>query len=150
MSYATVLAQIKSVLEGVSGIANVQDYLRWGATEAEVDAWAVSSSRLHTWWITRVATAENWDSTHHVLRRHTFRLQGVYALDDSAATEKTFQALIEDVMTAFRSKTTLNNVAELVLPPQLEDSSLLPWGGVLCHGARIRLVAEERVQAVPN
>ena len=42
MSYATVLAQIKSVLEGVSGIANVQDYLRWGATEAEVDAHIVS------------------------------------------------------------------------------------------------------------
>ncbi|MBI3089276.1 MAG: hypothetical protein HYY96_01300 [Candidatus Tectomicrobia bacterium] len=150
MSYTTALAQIKAVLQGVTGIGTVHDYARWNVDDASFSTLFVSSSIINFWTITRRETAERWDAVQHVVRRHTYLLRGYYGIDDSAATEKTFQSLVESVMTAFRTKTTLNNVAELVQPPQLEKLDAERFSGLLVHHARVKLLVEERVQAAPN
>ena len=150
MSYATVLAQIKSVLDGVTGIGTVHDYARWNVDDASFNVLFVKKNVLNFWTISRRETAESWDAVQHVVRRHTFVLRGYYGIDDSAASEKTFQGLVESVMTALRVKTTLNDVAELAQPPHLELLETERFSGALVHHARMKLTVEERVRTVPS
>ncbi|RMF65557.1 MAG: hypothetical protein D6743_07835, partial [Calditrichaeota bacterium] len=67
-------------------------------------------------------------------------------LDDSAASEKTFQALLDSVMDAFDANITLNaTVDNQPRSAQLLEKADVEFAGILCHRARILITAEEEV-----
>ena len=117
MFWANIRTQLKTVLEGVSGVGTVHDYQRW---EIEADNFAtlfVSQGRINAWMITRDASLEDERTQKQHYRRHQIRIIGLYALDDSDATENIFADLLETVCSTLRSDLTLNGTAESSGPP---------------------------------
>jgi len=147
LSLATILAQIASVLTGVSGVGtNVHAYERWSKNWKDYLALFKTGSLIKGWTITRTKTPEESSTPTTNKRTHTFVIRGYYSLDDSAATETTFQNLIEDIATAFRTKPTLNGTAFDSSPLQVDTVAIVMFGDVLCHFCQLRLDVEEEEQ----
>lgn len=144
MSLATIRTQVKTILEGVSGIGLVHEYVRWATTwEKFLEFFKTSSNKINGATITRVQTPETCESSDHNSRRHSFLIRMYYGLKDDDESEITFQLLVENTCAAFRAKRTLNSTAEDSGPPQVEILELRMFGTVLCHYAEISLDAEE-------
>lgn len=149
MSQATCLAQVKSILEGVTDKGIVHDYSRWARDWGNfLDLFKVSSptDQIRGWEITRTSTPEVTETSRTNKQTHSFTIRGYMSLDDSAATEKVFQALVESVADAFRNKPDLNGVALNVSPLQRDVVDFRMFGSVLCHFAECTLNVEEEVQ----
>lgn len=148
MSQATVLAKIKTTLEGVANIGQVHDYIRWNKDWGDLftlfrDA---TSEQIRFWDISRKSTPEVAGASRTNQRTHTFRIRGFMSLDDSEATEKTFQSLVENVATAFRNQPTFGGTVLIVEPLQIDNVDHASIGGVLCHMAECSLVVQEHQQ----
>jgi len=144
VSEVAIRAQIKTIMEGVSGMGIVHDYVRWASTwEKFLEFFKTSSKKINGATITRVKTPEECESSNHNSRRHRYLIRLYYGLKDDAATEITFQLLVENTCAAFRAKRTLNDTAEDSGPPQVEVVELRMFGSVLCHYGEISLEAEE-------
>lgn len=149
MSQSTVLAKVKTILEGVADIGQVHDFVRWAKDFPDFfTLFKVTSpiSQIRAWDISRTRTTEVAESSRTNVQTHTFRIRGFLSLVDSTATEKTFQKLVEDVATAFRNKPTLDGVALNVSPLQRDSVTHVMIGDVLCHIAELSLSVEEEVQ----
>lgn len=155
MAYSTILSGIKAKVEGASSGAKVYDYERWSANWATMLAlFKTSSGLIHAWMISRIATTRQYQSIGDAERAYIFRLRGVYGLDDSAGTEKTFQAVINAIADAFEADLTLGDTCLTLAPDwgpmaaqvglQVLDVDIRMFGTVLCHHADCRLCATER------
>ena len=102
MSYTTILANIKTQLEAVTGIGKVHDYMRFSADlEKHGDRLFKQNNIFHTWFITRDSFRSEAEVYYQVERWHTFSLWGFYQVDDGRSSEKTFQALADTVCNKF-------------------------------------------------
>lgn len=154
-SETTYRAEIKSVLEGVADIGMVHDYERW------MDDWAQllvlfkatigGMDQLRAWTITlsqvqqEVIGFQGGGIDETILVRYTYRVRGYLALDDSAATEKTFAALVMAVMTALEANTTLQGAVLERDGPVVSLATLehRMFAGVLCHYAELLVHPQE-------
>ncbi|MBW2606140.1 MAG: hypothetical protein JRD05_00745 [Deltaproteobacteria bacterium] len=143
MSEVLIRAQVKAILSGVSGIGVVHDYERWATNWTKYLELFSTGGRINGWQITRKKTSAVTASVTHDSRKHTFLIRGIYGLKDSEATEITFQALIESVCAAFRSKYQLNDTADNTEPVQVDLVENRVFGNVLCHFCELTLIAEE-------
>lgn len=147
---ATIRAAILAKLGGVADIGVVNDYERYSkdqsALQAQYVATIAGAKQLRGWNIRRTKTAENFSvfcGPQPVT--HTWDLRGYMALDDSAATEKTFDNLIEAIRDAFRADETLGGAVysttllDGVTGVQVIESVPVLFAGVLSHSARLRL-----------
>jgi len=147
MSLSLIRDQIKAILLATSGVgAKVHDYERWAKTWEDYLAFFKSNGLIKGWTITRTATSEAKSTTTTNMRTHTFLIRGYYSLDDSAATEKTFQNVIEAIATAFRADPTLNGTAFDSDPLQVDLVGNVMFGSVLCHFCELRLLVQEEKQ----
>ena len=145
MSLATIRTQLKVILEGVTGIGIVHDY------ERHAKDWSTylsfykkpGTSVINGWQITRRATREEEHAATQTYRFHTMVIHGFYSLDDSAASEKTFQDLIEAISTAIRQNATLNGAAFHALPPNIAVVEQRMFGDVLVHYCEMTVDVEE-------
>lgn len=126
----------------------VYDYIRRPQTTKTRDWKLVTESIFHVWFITRNRMPAIAGTSGQVLRDHTFQLIGYYQVDDTNASEKTFQELCDIVMDEFdtTSNLQLNNTAEQLQAAQLiEFNSFEERFSVICHEAIIEIVAIEEV-----
>lgn len=147
MSLVAILAEVKSVLAAVTDVgSNVYDYERWSSDwKGYLDLFK-ADGLIKGWTITRSRTDESKSTMTTNMRNHNFIIRGVYGLDDSAASEKAFQTIIENIATAFRTESTLNGTAHGVDPLQVEVVGMTMFGDVLCHFCQLRLVVDEEEQ----
>lgn len=150
----TTLAQIRAAivaeLSAITGIGRVHDYERYAKQESEFRNLYLADlgggvSQIRGWHVRRLTTSE----THAVMASHEdvheWQLRGFMAIDDSAASEKTFDDLIEAVRARFRANNNLGGlIASVYSPdgkgPELTESQPVLLAGVLCHSARIKLI----------
>lgn len=156
MGYSTILANIKSTVEGVSGIGKVYDYERFAANWGNMLAlFKTTGNIIHGWTVSRIATPRRYNTIgRDPERAYVFRLRGVYGLDDSAASEKTFQGIINLVADAFDDNMTLNGACVSLAPDwgpmadqaglQVVEIDVRAFGNVLCHHADCRICAVDR------
>lgn len=147
MSEAALRSYIVSLVESVSGIGVVHDYERWAAQWSDLLALYKTNNVLNGWYVTRRRTEAQWEAMPVIRRRHEFEVCGIYSLDDSAGSEKTFQALIEAIDAAVRFDHSLGGNAIIAGPLQVEEVEARMFGSVLCHYCRLLLPAEEREYA---
>ncbi len=143
MSWSSIRSQLKTILEGVAGIGIVHDYQRW---EIEADGFRtlfVSGGRINVWMITRDASREGELAQNQHYRRHQVRIIGLYALDDSDATEKTFSDLLESVCDTLRQSNDIGGNAESSGPPQVIRDDHARFAGTLCHYGEVTLEVRE-------
>lgn len=148
---ATIRAAIKLQLESVANIGKVNDYQRYSKNNSELQAQYVAtisgSKQLRGWNIRRTKTRETGpDVVGPKVVTHTWDIRGYMALDDSAATEKTFDDLIEAIRDAFRDYETLGGAVQTtvidgdVAGVQVIESVPVLFAGVLSHSARLQLM----------
>lgn len=155
MSVANIRAQIKAILETVTGIGVVHDYERWAVNWADILSQFKPSNqaKINGWMITRTETEERVHAFGQNQAVHSFLIRGVYSLDDSEASEKTFQDLIEAIRERFRSNFNLNGSCQSIYPEfgewagkagiQADTVEARMFGGVLCHYCELGLGAQE-------
>lgn len=148
MSLAAQRAALLSILSGIAGIGVVHDYERWSVDLdkylAQFRVTINGNTRVQGWTITREATEEIPYVQAQNLRRHTWAIRGYRGLDDTVASEKAFQDLIEGVCDELRRRPTLNGTAERDSgPPQVRTVEHRLFGGVTCHYVEIVFRANE-------
>ena len=146
MSLSTVRAQVKTVIEAVSNIGTVHDYERYSKDWSTYKDFFKSGSVINFTQILRpsfIRTVEGSDATERVT--HNFLFKGAYSLDDSMATEKTCQDLVEGICQAFRDKPKLQDTAEVVIYPITGRLFNGMFGNVLCHIYEIEVSIRERI-----
>lgn len=155
MALSDIRSALKQILEGISGIGLVHDYERWtpewkGVLDLYKDP---VSGTLRAWTMTREATPEELltvgGPSGQNLRNHAMVMRGYQALDDSAATEKTFQDTVEAICAELRKDPATTALGTSVLgtsgPPQVRTVGHVLLGDVLCHYAEISYTAAELV-----
>ena len=144
MAYADVRAALKSLLEGISGINKVYDYQRWTADRAVYAALFKDTDKIHFWCISRRAVTDTRRYTEQVDDVHRIVIRGYMALDDSEATEKTFQDLIDTVRQTLRQNYTILGTAHNSGPEINTIIEHRVFGEVLCHYCEVELPVRER------
>jgi len=149
MSLKAIREQVKVILSSVEGVGVVHDYLRWTNETAKFKALfqhtdGEGKQRINGWMITRDKTPAETATATHDLRSHTFKIIGIYGLDDDGASEIVFQQIVEDICAAFRAKYNLNATATNTEPVQVETVEPRMFGSVLCHYCELTLRADEQ------
>lgn len=146
MSVKAIREQIAAIVAGISGVGVVHEYERWTATWKDfIDLFQDDGGKINGWMIRRIRTVEeDWGGSGQYLRHHSFRLTGIYGLQDAIASEITFQDdIVEPVCSALREERQLNDTADNSQPPQVKTIEERLFGNVLCHYCEIELVADE-------
>lgn len=130
-------------------VGAVHDYERWSASWDKFlshfrDA---ATSRINGWTITRESSIETFIPGSASERSHTMVVRGYYGVQDSQASEKTFQDLIEAICDIFRPETNLGGTVDQVEAPlQVDLVGYRIFGAALCHYCELRQVAQETVE----
>lgn len=154
---AVVRAAIATTLSGVAGIGAVHDYFRvtGDVTEAELAALVSPAGVLNAWFLSmadeRPYQTKRYPASHeHAV--YGFSIHGYYAVNDAAASEKTFALLCEAVIAAFRvakpglPSSAFTNVVDEQGPVEWVVSTHRTFAGVLCHYARLDLRTLEQTE----
>jgi len=157
MTESAINAGIKTVLDGVSSIANVHDYVRWS------NSWGTflalfkdtDNDKINGWAFSRKSTATQNVNIGEIEKAHVYVVRGYYGLKDEDASEKTFQGIVEDAQTAFFADETLGGVCDTTRPDwgpmagavglQIDIIEIRKFGTVLCHYFEGRLCAIESI-----
>lgn len=156
MSLDSIRTSIKTLVAGVSGIsgvAPVYDYARHVTTEAEVVALlkGAGQARAH-WWSVRPATEKPFTVFERMGCKdglYRWEIHGWYALNDTAASEKAFDTIVEAVMTALLADLTLSGTVRPLeddLPAWVaNDHKQVGTSAILCHHAEITLGVKKQL-----
>ena len=145
---AAIRAAIKTKLSSVTDVGVVHDYERYATREAEFRSlyeWpSPGGGQIRGWNFRRLSTRETSPAIGRYVVDHGWVIRGYLSLDDSAATEKTFDDLVEAIRDAFRADETLGGVVAATVVDgdagaQVPDSGPVIFAGVLCHSARLQL-----------
>ena len=149
MSESTARAAIKAVLDGVSNIGQVHDYQRFSRNLSDYfDQFktTISSANVIRGWTVALQSADTeyvsppGDNDYLVRRNYTYKVRGYIGHNDADATEKTAAALVETVLNALDSDTTLHNEQAFfgqLISAQLDVFELREFGNYLVHYAEI-------------
>lgn len=141
-------------LKTVAAIGQVQAFQRYSKRNSDLFehyAWSNPEndtksyvSEIRGWFIRRESFRQ--DLVANCYERTTvWSIQGFMSLDDETQTELQFDNLLDDIESAFRSEGTLGGAVQSIGDEnerglQLVDSGPYMFAGVLCHGAKFRLV----------
>ncbi len=153
MSDALIRAQIKIILEDVTGIGVVYDYFRWRQNWAD---WlelmtdrsgSPPADKINGWMFERESTPTSDDGVPigQIERVHHYNFLGVYEIDDAAGSGKTFQAILDAIFDAFKSNRKLNGTADRHDFIQISGVGIDDYGEVSYHYAGLSLTVHERV-----
>lgn len=144
---ATIRAAIKAKMLTVADIGQVHDYERYARRDADFAALFLTGAQIRGWVVRRVSRSESAPFNGREVVRNRWRVSGYMALDDSAATEKTFDDLVEALIAAFKADQELGGIVHTLIDDendriglQLDESTPVLFAGVLCHSARLSLV----------
>ena len=144
MSEALIRAEIKTILETVSGIGAVHTYERYSRSLAEYFTLMTSGGKVNGWMIHRASTDSRREVLPLIERYHEYKISSIYELDDVNASEVTFQAILDAIFEAFKSENTLNGQALDSEPVSIDFVNTEEYGGRLFHTAVLTLVVRER------
>lgn len=147
-TYEQIVDAIEAVMNTVSGLGKVHDYERYAErtsdfrTLYEFDN--AGSKEVRGWFIRRVTRRERSEYNGRYAVVSTWRIQGYRSFVDAQASEKLFNAQLENLCTAFRNDETLGGVVDSTIVGedaglQVIDSGPALFAGVLCHAANCRL-----------
>lgn len=150
---ANIRSAIKTTLETVTNIGVVNDYERYtnqqSALQAQYAATISDVKQIRGWHIRRLSKREIFVDTGRWSLLNLWRIRGFMALNDSDASEKTFDDLLSAADDAFRNNDSLGGVVTTCIHPesgeaglQLVDSKPVLFAGVLCHNAELNLYTQ--------
>lgn len=151
MTTAGARTAIVATLQAVPDIGRVHAWERYAARQEGLRALYVYSTpegeQLRGWFVRRLANRRTRNGAGRVRVTTTWQLRGLMAVQDEAASELAFDALIDAIGSAFEADLTLGGTVESTLferevGAQLTASGPVMFAGVLCHMADITLTTE--------
>jgi hypothetical protein len=112
MSLSAIRTAIKTKVAAVTNVLKVYDYQRQWTTVAEFDAGAVTATVIQWWTVSLLEYSLHELSNCEAMPYYKFKIMGYYGAEDSAASEKTFHGLVEDVCNAFGVDMDLGGTVE--------------------------------------
>ena len=148
MSTSTIRVGIKSALEAVSGIENVHDYTRRVNSWAEIESEFEGATTVHAWVFKYSGSVYSWDTTFEgKIADRRFDIWGLYAINDTNASEKDFDDIIEAVELAFANDRIFTNGLTKINSLSVDIDEQM-FAGILCHRAIVTLGVQERISYV--
>ncbi len=145
MSLANNIEAIKTILQGVSGVVNVYDTVRnWQTEKQFLDGARNPAGGVQFWFLTRESTEAEDLGPQFTARRHTIALHAYAGVNDAAASEKSFQALLESAVAALGANRKLNQTARHSRPAEVRAVDFRVINNVLCHHAELALEVEDK------
>ena len=152
MSEATIRAAVYAAVSGVSNVGLVYDYERqaneWDALLGFFKSTIGGTTQIRGWMIAYKgivsAGGGRFSTAKRLSRTQRFYIMGFMGVDDSAASEKTFAALAEDVADALDSDATIHTKPNSAAPANL-GLDPAPFAGILAHAAVIQIDVTEIV-----
>ena len=145
MALADNIQAIQTILGGVAGVANVYATVRnWQSDKQFRDGARTATGGVQFWFLTRESTAAEDLGPRLTARKHTIALHGYAGVNDAAASEQAFQALVESVVEAVGADRKLDQTARHSGPAQVRAVDYRIINGVLCHHAELALEVEEK------
>lgn len=145
MSEAAIRAEIKTLLEAVSNIGVVHDYIR---RKRSLAAWLEahrSSGVVNAWTITRVAALQERKTMPYLSRLHNFKIYGLYELDDASGSEKDLQALVDGILDGFKDTIQFSGEALNSEPLQCDSIDVDELGDTAYHVVEMSIEIEEYI-----
>lgn len=146
MSVASIRALIYAVVNNVTDVGQVYDRFRWSNDVTSLynlyKTTIDSTDQLRGWALKWIGWEQVQESLGRddkdTIRLYHWRLDGWLGIDDSAATETTFDNLVEAVCESLDGSTSLNteSVCEYREPTDCTVDEVL-FAGNLCHHATI-------------
>lgn len=138
MSDATLRESIKTLVSSVAGVGRVHDYERWTADSTQFLALFQdpATKKVFGWEITRNSIPQVERIGRKYKITSSYSIKGYYAVNDAAATEKTFQAIIDAIIAALLTGIPGTEGTPLPNVPVIDFRT---FGSVLCHHAEIRI-----------
>ncbi len=149
MALADIRSAIQVAMQSVTGIGVVTDYEPHVTREEDLKTFfqVADSTQLLGWTITRESTEERDDTTGSNRARHLMVIRGYAAAANHAATEKTFQDLIEAVRTRLRQEQSagLGGLVTFAGPPSMRLCEPRMFASFLVHYCELTFPCEEFV-----
>jgi hypothetical protein len=150
MSLTDITAAILSALGTIPDLGHLYPYDRITVDPTALNGVMGPLSTLRFWCLSRVATQEIWRGNGSVERLHRLRLRGFLALDDSQASERVFQDLLDQVQDTLNAVVTVPGSAEYVSAPVLErQEARMLAETVPVHFSETFVVASEYMNVTP-
>jgi len=150
MALYDIIGAIQTKMSEISGIGTVHDYERWAVSWKkflELYLWTdpdTGEKSIRGWTLSRRSTTEERETTASDQTYHQILCRGIMGLDDDAASEKTFQNLIEEIREKFRPELYLTSNAYIEAPVEVRIVEVRMAGDVLCHYAELLFRVAER------
>jgi predicted phosphohydrolase len=147
MSLSAIRGKIKTKLEAITDVKNVYDYKRYCNDWATYQDLFIKDEKVNTWEIERLNFSANGHGASGEVedKTHNFIIRGFYSIFDSLATEKTFQDLVEAIVSSFVKDPTLGGTANQVHYPISGEITKGKLGSVLCHIVEIHISITDRI-----
>jgi hypothetical protein len=158
MSVAAIRTAIVTRMLTVADIGVVHPYERYSTDLAKLKALYGYNGAIRGWFVRRPRTTETANVLGRTVEQIRWRLQGYMAFNDAAASEITFDGLIEGLRDVFAADQTIGGVVDQCTDPsnpdgesciQLDDAGPVMFGGVLCHAARLGLTTTRYLERQP-
>ena len=143
MSESVLRTGIKTLLDSITGVGQVHDYERFTTDPVQFlnlfkDA---TTGRIFGWEITRTGADVNRVTAAKFKIKHHFVLKGYYGLQDLAASEKLFNAVIQAVLIKLINN-QLDDTQGLAIP-QISRIDARTFGDHFCHYTEIDFKVSE-------
>ena len=120
MPLTDIMQALLTPLQAIPDIGHVYPYDRLALEPTALNGVMGPLPSLRFWCLSRAGTAEIWRGNGSVERLHRLRLRGYLALDDSQASERVYQDLLDAVFDTLGAVVTIPGSAEYVTEPTLE------------------------------
>ena len=151
MSFATIRTEIKTILEDVTGIGRVHDFIRHTTFWSEFSKRHTDLQIINDWEITRIGLTQNLAAVQTQIAAeptfddiHTVQIIGRMGLQDNSESEKKFQTLVDAVITALRKSADLSQTVVKPIHPIDAIIDHDNFHGNLVHQVNITFNAQER------
>lgn len=150
MSYAAILAQIKSTIEGVSAVGVVLDYdphhKDWGD---KINVFRHSDNKINGASIRRVAVPAGERTVGRPpreVRTHVMSIHWLYEIvGDGIASTAIVDAGVEAIQEAFRNNHTLGSTCNGTTPLSGDAITDDEFGNVWCHSVEMSMEVRENI-----
>jgi hypothetical protein len=145
---------IRVKLAAVADIGEVHDYERYSAVASKLSEHYVTNlggadKRLQGWFVAYRGTERISPGRGRYCLTHRWEMRGFWALEDETASEKAFDAKLEEIGDAFEADENLGGlISSTVLGTddapgpagvQVKEKNAVIFAGILCHAARMEL-----------
>jgi hypothetical protein len=120
MPLDAIMQALLEPLEAIPGIGHVYPYERVALDPTAINGTIGPLQTLRYWCLSRASTTEQWRGNASVERVHRLRLRGYMAIDDTHASERVYQDLLDQVLETLSAIVDVPGSAEYLSAPWLE------------------------------